>query len=93
MDVLMFLLDIGVPLPLATKRAVVLARKAQCTFHGLIRWCRKAVSDPSRAAHRAFDRLAEDGSGQMLLLRLSLLPAELINKIAVAAQIQHDISL
>ena len=49
------------------------------------------MSDPSRAAWSAFDELVEDSSGQMLLFQLTLLPAELINKIAVAADIQHDI--
>ena len=50
MDVLMFLLNIGVQIPEEMKQEVVQAMRAHCTFHGLIRWCRKAVSDPSRAA-------------------------------------------
>ena len=88
---LMFLADIGVQLPVEMRRKVMQARRAHCTFHGLIRWCRRAVSDPSRGAHRAFDSLAADGSGQMLLTRLCLLPPELVSKIAVMAQLQHDI--
>ena len=69
------------------------ARKAYCTFHGLLRWCRRAVSDPSKGAHLAFDSPPGDISGQILLVRLSLLPSELIRKIAVAAELQHDIFL
>ena len=42
-------------------------------------------------AHRAYDTLAEDTSGQMLLVRLCMLPPELIGKIAVAAELQHDL--
>ncbi len=88
---LMFLADIGMELPDMEKKLVASARKAHCTFHGLVRWCRRAVSDPSRGAHRAFDSMATKTSGQVLLSRLSMLPAELLNKIAVAAQLQHDI--
>ncbi len=67
------------------------ARRACCIFHGLVRWCRQAVSDPSREAHLAFDSLAKDRSGQMLLLRISKLPPELVTKIAVAADLQYEI--
>ncbi len=88
---LMFLADIGTELPEREKELVVQARKASCTFHGLVQWCRQAVSDPSRGAHRGFDSMAENTSGQVLLCRLSLLPKELLNKIAVAAELQHDI--
>ncbi|KAK9864240.1 hypothetical protein WJX84_002923 [Apatococcus fuscideae] len=51
-----------------------------------------AISDPSRGAHRAYDYLSTNTSGQELLALLSGLPPELISKIAVAAEIQHDIS-
>ncbi len=86
---LMFLADIG--MELFSEDEVTQGRKAHCTFHGLVRWCRRAVSDPSRGALRAFDSLAEDMSGQVLLSRLCLLPQELLGKIAVAADLQHDI--
>ncbi len=88
---LLFLTDIGIQLPQPDKQRVAQARKAHCTFHGLVRWCRLAVSDPSRGAFHAFDSLAEDTSGQVLLSRLCMLPQELLNKIAIAAELQHDI--
>ncbi len=88
---LMFLADNGANLSEKQKHLVAAARKAHCTFHGLVRWCRRAVSDPSRGAHRAFDSMATDTSGQVLLSRLSMLPSDLLHKIAVAAELQHDI--
>ena len=89
----MFLADIGVRLSRKTSKEVTRARRAHCAFHGLVRWCRHALSDPSREAHLAFDSLAEDRSGQLLLTRLSLLPPELVHKVAAAAELQHDIFL
>ncbi len=88
---LMFLADNGVQLPERQRKQVAQARQAHCTFHGLVRWCRQAVSDPSRGAHRAFDSMARDSSGQVLLSRLCMLPPELLDKIALAAELQHDI--
>ena len=44
--IVMFLADIGFPLPCQHK-ALIMARQTFCTFHGLLRWCRHAVSDPS----------------------------------------------
>ena len=98
---LMFLGDIDVPL-LHHEEALIMARQTFCTFHGLLRWCCRAVSDPSRCAARAFDLLAPDCSSQELLVRLSRLPSDLIavawqslqshgSRIAVAAELQHDI--
>ncbi len=87
---LMFCLDIGLPLHPLDRRRAQQARMACCLFHGLVRWCRQALSDPSRKAHLAFDGMANDRSGQMLLMRLSQLPPELISKIAVAAELQHN---
>ena len=87
---LMFLGDKRCPLAPELQDRLIVARRAFCTFHGLLRWSRRAVWDPSRRAHRAFDPLAS-GQGQSLLIRLSQLPPELINKIAVAAQLQHDL--
>ncbi len=87
----MFLSDIKMPLHREDRQHVNQARSACCLFHGLIRWFKRAVSDPSRRAHLAFDSLAKDRSGQLLLMRLSRLPPELISKIAVAAKLQHDV--
>ncbi len=91
LDILMFLVDIGMHLPVEKLQLVEEARRAHCTFHGLIRWCRQAISDPSKGSHHAFDAMAEDGSGQLLLTRLCMLPPELISKIALSAHLQHDI--
>ena len=55
----MFLADIGVYFPDETQDMVMRARKAHCLFHGLVRWWRRAMSDPSRGAHLAFDSLAD----------------------------------
>ena len=88
---LMFFSDVGIQLSAEGQRLVMQARRSCCTFHGLIRWCRRAISDPSRGSHRAFDFRTEDSSGQLLLTRMCLLPPELIIKIAVAAELQHDI--
>ncbi len=88
---LMFLSDIGPNLLLShDQQQVTEARRACCLFHGLVRWCKRAVSDPSSNAHLAFDSAAEDRSGQLLLAQLSQLPPELVGKIAVAAELQHD---
>ncbi len=91
LPILMFLADIGMKLPADRMQHVEEARRAHCTFYGLIRWCRKAISDPSRGSHRAFDSMAEDRTGQLLLTRLCMLPPELISKIAISANLQHDI--
>ena len=88
---LLFLGDIGAPLPADQQARLLVARRAFCTFHGLLRWCRSAVSDPSRGAHCAFDYLSNESAGQELLVLLSKLPSELVTKIAVAARLQHDI--
>ena len=88
---LMFCSDIDLQLPAEQQSRVKLARRAHCTFHGLVRWCKRAISDPSRGGHRAFDFRASDASGQLLLTRMCLLPPELVSKIAVAAGRQHDI--
>ena len=87
---LMVCSDMGMQLPAALQKKVDQARRAHCTFHGLVRWCRRAISDPRRGAHQAFDYLAPDGSGQLLLTRLCLLPPELVSKIAIAAELQHN---
>lgn len=88
---LMFLADLGVELPKNDKEKLIRARKTLCTFHGLVRWIRRAVSDPSKNIHLAFNQLSTDVSGQQLLLRLSMLAPELVSKIAVMARLQHDV--
>ena len=88
---LLFLGDIGAHLEDHERARLLSIRRSSCTFHGLLRWCCRAVSDPSRGAHRAFDYLSSDGSGQELLVLLSMLPRELIRKIAVVAGLQHDV--
>ena len=90
--ILLFLGDIKCCMDTGIKRHLDLARKTLCTFYGLLRWCRRAVSDPSKGMHRAFNELATSTSGQTLLVRLSLLPSELIDRIAVAAELQHDLA-
>ena len=88
--ILMFLGDIGAFLPALHYKQLTQARRTFCTFHGLLRWCRRAVSDPSRGIHQAFDELLPTVTGQHLLVHLCLLPLELVSRIAVAADLQHD---
>ncbi|KAK9830860.1 hypothetical protein WJX74_010724 [Apatococcus lobatus] len=88
---LMFLGDIGFPLSVNMRPKLVQARKTFCTFYGLLRWCSSAVA--GKGAHAAFDCLATDHTRQNLLVHLSLLPQELITRIAVAAELQHGLSL
>ncbi len=89
--ILMFFGDIGVHLWYEDTASLETARRTFCTFHGLLRWCLRAVADPSRNAARAFDYLAPNSDGQVLLTRLALLPSELITKIALMARLQHDL--
>lgn len=90
--VLMLLADIGAAIPEHSRRHLITARRCFCTFHGLVRWIRHAASDPSRGAHRALDHLCTNTSGQRLLYSLSLLAPELLSKIAVMAELQHDLA-
>ena len=89
---LVFLADIGVPLSKSMRWGLRVARRRFCIFHGLLRWCGRAVSDP-RGAHPAFDQFDSDGHGRDLLVRLSRLPPELIARITVATGLQHDITI
>lgn len=89
--VLLFLGDIGAALNGPQQTQLVAARRTFCTFYGLLRWCRSALSDPSRNMHRAFDPLTTDASGKNLLVRLSMLPPEILSRIAVAAGLQHTL--
>lgn len=87
----MLLVELGAGLPKAAQAHVMLARQSFCTFHGLLRWIRCAVSDPSKNIHLAFNYLSTDVSGQQLLFHLSMLAPELVSKIAVMANIQHGL--
>ncbi len=88
--VIMFLGDIGISLSGRAAQLLKAARRKHCTFHGLMRWCLRAVGDPSRAAAAAFDYMAPNSQKQTFLVRLAMLPPELISKIAVMAGLQHD---
>lgn len=90
-SMVMFLADIGFPLPAPLTRQLARTRKAFCTFHGLVRWTRAAVADPSKGIHRAFTRVSASTNGKHLLIRLSMLPQDLLNRIATLAELQHDL--
>ncbi|KAK9830769.1 hypothetical protein WJX74_006321 [Apatococcus lobatus] len=92
-SILMLVGDMGSPLDERDQDRLALARRTFCLFHGLLRWCRKAVSDPSRGAQLAFDYLGSNTSGQGLLVRMSRLPQELIALIAVKADLQYDMKI
>ncbi|KAK9840324.1 hypothetical protein WJX74_007627 [Apatococcus lobatus] len=88
---LLLLGDIGAALTPEQQVQLLSARRTFCTFHGLLRWCRHAVWDPSKGMHRAFDILSTNASGQNLLVRLSMLPPEILSRIALIAGLQHTI--
>lgn len=85
--IIMFLGDIGVPLPDALEERLSLARRTFCLFHGLLRWSRRTASALPSCSAGACHR---SGPGNQLLVRLAMLPAELTRKIAIMAQLQHD---
>ena len=87
---LMILSDIGVPLPPKQQARLQAARRAFCTFHGLVCWGRHALSDTDSGYHPAFRQPLARTSGQHLLVGLSMLPLELLNRIAIAAELQHE---
>ncbi len=92
--VLMFLGDIGYGLSPFMRETLVQARRAFCTFHGLVRWCSRPGSDPRQHSvhrHGRVSLYSRRASGEDLLVGLARLPPELITKIAVAAQLQHDL--
>ena len=88
---MLFMADKGFPLKLEHYELVDSARRSFCAFRGLLRWCRRAVSDATCGAPCAFDFFAAKNAGQDLLVRLSQLPRELVTRIAVAADLQEDI--
>ncbi len=93
--VLLFLEEIDVPLdPDEWQERLVQARRmcSFCTFHGLVRWCRDA-SPEQRTQHRCTASANPASttsvpSGTELLIGPSQLPPDLVDKIAVAADIQ-----
>lgn len=89
--ILLFLGDISTPLSTKQQQQMVQIRKACCTFYGLLRWCRRAVSDPSKGINRAFIPLSTKASGQNLLVRLCMLPAGVLDMIALAAGLRHTL--
>ncbi len=92
--VLMFLGDIGYGLSPFMHDALVQARRALCTFHGLVRWCSRPGSNPRQYSVHCHSRgslYSSRASGEDLLEGLARLPPELVTKIAVAAHLQHDL--
>ena len=90
---LIFMGDIGWRLNPCQRQRLRLARNTLCTYHSLLRWCRRAVSDPGRRAHLTFNYTCPNSSGQSLLVRLSRLPQELAVLIAIKAGLQHDLTI
>ena len=86
-SILMLLADAGARLNDHQMQQVTAARRAYCTVHGLVRWCRRAICQPGRGSRQGFNTMATDCSGQLLLARLCLLPPELVSKITLAANI------
>ena len=81
--------DMALPIPEPAAHRLLLGRRTFCTFHGLLRWARSAVTGISKGLDHAFDHSALDVTGEHLLIRLSMLPQELISKIATLANLQH----
>ena len=87
---LMLLADSGCPLLDKDQERVIQSRRTFCTLHGLLRWCRYAMSG---GATNNFNSCFSSGPGQQLVIRTSSLPLELINMIAALADLQHNDSL
>ncbi len=86
--------DIGYGLSPFMQNVLVQARRALCTFHGLVRWCSRPGSNPRQHSvhrHGRVSLYSRRASGEDLLVGLARLPPELVTKIAVAAQLQHDL--
>lgn len=85
--------DHRLPLSHNLKWQLQLARATLCTLHGLVRWCRKRLatsSSISRSDEDFYPFNSHMSNGQRLLTHISRLPTEIIVKIAVAADLQHD---
>lgn len=88
---LMFLGDIGAWLSDERQSQLLQARRTYCTFHGLVRWSRCTSPDWLSMTNGMLEISNALSAGQLLLHRISMLPAELVKKIALAAGLQHDI--
>lgn len=85
--------DHHLPLPPYLTQRLRLAREVLCTFHGLILWRRNWQGDACSVSDAAESRSPFCNQGchdQQLLTLLARLPNEIITKIAVAADLQHD---
>lgn len=90
---LMLWADHHLPLSHNLKRQLQLARGTLCTLHGLIRWRRKRLatsSSISRSDEDSYPFNSHMSKGQRLLTHISRLPTEILVRIAVAADLQHD---
>ena len=86
--------------PSHLSKKLQLARATYCTLHGLIRWRRNQQMQSSRSSSIGSSRIVNKpslhalqnctGSGQELLSLLGQLPNDLVIRIAVAADLQHD---
>ena len=84
----MLLADLGMGFEGSCQEVLIRRRRACCTFHGLLHWCRSAVKT---GIYRAFQYPYDPDGGQALLVRLALLPQEVTDKIAVMAGVQHEL--
>lgn len=90
-SVLMLLADIGWTLGHRAQADLLMAKRSFCTFHGLVHWHRHAAADSPRGLQHAFR--SGGHSGQHLLARISSLPPELVDLIAIKAELHHGLPL
>ena len=83
--------DSGFPLCKELAWRLGRARRAFSTFRGLVRWSRTAVAHQSKGVHHAFNHASSNTDGKHLLIWLSMLPENLLRKIAGLAGLQHDV--
>lgn len=69
---------------------LVQARKACCTFYGLLRWCCRSIPASGKDINQASAH-SPDAPGWHLLVTLSMLPVEVVDRIALAAGMRHDL--
>ena len=86
-SVLMLLADMGWSFDAKSRAKLREARDSFCVFHGLVRSCKRA--DEVRTGLPRHNPLSD----QDLLARLSKLPPELIDLIAVKAELHHGLTL
>lgn len=83
--------DIGAYLSPGQQLQLVQARKACCTFYGLLRWCCRAIPAGSKDISHASSRHSPDALGWHLLVTMSRLPVEVVDRIALAAGMRHNL--